>query len=267
MLLIDQIRANLDSSSEAELRFVDYVLAHPEVIYKTITEVLEESGASYGTVIRYCKKLGCSGYQDFKIRLAYESAITENNVKDDEGISNTEVYINQILNTARNLDPEKVEEIARSIIQARRILVVGLAGSFPMALELCYRLTRFGFNSIADSDEHMQAIRASAMNDEDILIAISFSGSTKGILDSATIAKKNKARVLAITNSLRSPLVELADYTILTALWEQALKAEVGSRIPFIFIIEELTSAITRLYPKAEQIIKQTSDSVSGKQI
>lgn len=271
MLLIDRIRATLESSSKAEKRFANYVLSHDDIIYKTITEVIEGSGAGYGTVIRYCKKIGCSGFQDFKIRLAFESSFINNEKKSrNEELFTSQLsaaYIKQITETARNLEPEKIEWVARTIIAANRILVVGVAGSYPTALELTYRLTRFGLNAISEADEHMQAIRASALGINDVLIVVSFSGSTKGILDTARNAKKAKAKIIAITNYLRSPLVEISDSYLLTALWEQALEAEIGSRIPFYFIVEILAAAISKFYPMAAEKVKQTSDSVSEKQL
>ena len=271
MYLLDQIRSMLDSSSEAEKKFARYVLAHEDVIYQSISEVIEDSGAGYGTVIRYCKKMGCSGFQDFKIRLAAESSLinqkSNDKKKEVEAGDLLEPYITHLRNTARILDQQQIIKVAKSIIEAQRILVIGAGGSYPTALELTYRLTRFGFCVVAEMDEHMQAIRASTLGKEDLLIVVSFSGSTKGILDTAQIAKNNRTKIVAITNYLRSPLVKLAEYYLLTAIWEQALDAEIVTRIPSNFIIDILTTTIVRNYPKAKQAIKDTSQGVSQKQI
>ena len=47
----------------AEKRVADYIRSDDEVIYRTITQVVRASGASYGSVDRLCKKLGYSGFQ------------------------------------------------------------------------------------------------------------------------------------------------------------------------------------------------------------
>ena len=277
MLLIDKIRSTLKSGTKVEQKLADYILNHADVIFETITDVINKSQVGYGTVVRYCKKLGCSGFQDFKIRLAFEASLVQDN---DFALSNrnkfemhdyassiSQKYIEQLLTTARNLESGTVDRITRAIIDATRILVVGVAGSLSAAVELVYRFTRLGFNAICESDDHMQAIRASNLDKADVLIVVSFTGSTKSILDAAKIEKKNGATIFAITNFLHSPLIELVDGYLWTALWEQALEAEIGSRIPFFFLIEVITAEICRIYPNALQEVKRTSDSVSGKQL
>ena len=58
----------------AELRVGDFFLAHPESALLSITEVVEKGGLGYGTIIRFCRKIGCRGFQDFKVLLGRELA-------------------------------------------------------------------------------------------------------------------------------------------------------------------------------------------------
>ena len=53
----------------------DHVLTHEDIIHQTITQMVNASGASYGSVDRFCKKMGYSGFQDFKIHLAEDLAL------------------------------------------------------------------------------------------------------------------------------------------------------------------------------------------------
>lgn len=73
MLLWDKIETQSNVFSSTEQKLISYIKKNPQIIFKTITEVIEESGVGYGTIIRFCKKIGCSGFQDFKIRLATEN--------------------------------------------------------------------------------------------------------------------------------------------------------------------------------------------------
>ena len=51
----------------------DYIIAHPsEVIEMPIAELAAQCEASQATVMRFCKKVGCTGFYQFKIRLAGE---------------------------------------------------------------------------------------------------------------------------------------------------------------------------------------------------
>lgn len=272
MLLLDQIRSTLASASKAEMRFASYVVDNPDVVYKSITEVMEESGASFGTVIRYCKKLGCSGFQDFKIRLATESSLIASSDQaisaSGDGIPEARDFVEQIVTTARNTDPKTLDAVTDALLAAPQILVVGVAGSFPTAAELAYRLVRLGLRPTAEADEHMQAIRASGLGKRDVLVVVSFSGSTKCILETATVARKAGATVVAMTNYLRSPLAKMADHCLLTMLREQVLEAEIGSRLPFYYLIEVLTETLlARGGAAVAKALRKTSESVAGKQI
>ena len=271
MLLTDQIRSTMDSLGTAEKKIAEYVLSHDNLIYKTINEVIDESGAGYGTVIRYCKKLGCSGFQDFKIRLAFEQG--SNHAQDHT--EKPHDVIREMLHRSfenlriveRNLKISHLEKVVEAILEAKKILVIGVAGSFPTALELTYRLVRFGFDAEGISDEHLQAIRASVLTSSDLLIAVSFSGATSGILHAMETARRSGATTVSITNFAKAPIVSLSDHVLFTATWEEALEAEVGTRLPFYFIIEVLTKLIIEKSDSAAQMVKRTFDSVSSKQI
>lgn len=46
-----------------------YVSKHKnQVMYMTIRELAEAAGVSTTTVLRFCKKMGCDGYSEFRIR-------------------------------------------------------------------------------------------------------------------------------------------------------------------------------------------------------
>lgn len=52
-----------------ELMVYNYVSKHKnQVMYMTIRELAEAAGVSTTTVLRFCKKMGCEGYSEFRIR-------------------------------------------------------------------------------------------------------------------------------------------------------------------------------------------------------
>jgi DNA-binding MurR/RpiR family transcriptional regulator len=94
---------------------------------------------------------------------------------------------------------------------------------------------------------------------------ISHSGSTKEILEAVRQAKQKGARIVSITNYSKSPLADLSDLVVSTGIWEQALQAEVGTRLPFYFLIELLCIRLLAVRPKGADYIQITSDSVSSR--
>lgn len=271
MFIKDNIDSQLNTFSKTEKQLAKYIRKTPDIIYKTINEVIEESKVGYGSVIRFCKKLDCSGFQDFKIRMASEGNQSSEKYNDNNpnliDLLHKQTMM-QLSITMRNINEHELVSIGSCIVSANKILVIGVAGSFPMAQEFTYRLLRLGFsNTIIESDEHMQAFRASQLGPKDILIVFSYSGATKGILGAAKLAKKNKTPIIAFTNFLKSSLIDLSNKHIVAAIHIPANEAEIGTRIPFYFIIEALTVLILNQSSKSKKALITSYNAVADKQI
>ena len=67
------MRGSYAHMTRMEKRIADYVSAHVStVMEQTISELAAAVGSSEITISRFCKKLGFSGLQSFKIALAAE---------------------------------------------------------------------------------------------------------------------------------------------------------------------------------------------------
>lgn len=271
MLLTDIIESQSNQFSATERKLVAYIRANPNIIFKTITEVIEESGVGYGSIIRFCKKIGCEGFQDFKIRLATENTGDQEKAEKEEDSllgKYRKMVFKQLDVTLRNTEDRNIVEVAETIMKARKIIILGFGGSFPMAEEFAYRLIRMGFDNVSlDADNHMQSYRVSLLNEEDAVFVFSFSGTTKEILDTVTVAKKMQAKIISFTNHVKSPLVKLSDLCLITAIRIPALEAELGTRLPFYFLIEVLTNYLYDTFQEVREALKITYDSVAKKQM
>ena len=63
----------LDEMTDSEKRVGSYFMEHPDAAQKSIGELIDVSGLGYGTVIRFCQKLGCRGFQEFKVLMARDA--------------------------------------------------------------------------------------------------------------------------------------------------------------------------------------------------
>ena len=100
------------SLNELEMSVYQYVLKHKEKAgYMKIRELAEEAHVSTTTVLRFCKKMGCGGYSEFKVQLKlYLSRQIE--PETDVDISNLADYLNRF----------KTEEYMRTIDRAVALL-------------------------------------------------------------------------------------------------------------------------------------------------
>jgi RpiR family transcriptional regulator, carbohydrate utilization regulator len=266
MTVYDTIRTRMNELTASEAAFADYALKREDLIYKSITLASEESGIGYGTIVRFTQKLGFSGFQDFKIHLAVEAGKGAPADEGSDWLEKSGELSARTMGTAiRALGEERLREAAEALAKARSILIAAVAGSFPVAMELAYRLSRLGLAAWAEQDSHLQMIRASLLGPSDLLFAISSSGSTKEILECAALSRDNGSRVLSLTNFAKSPLADRSDIVLNTAVREDALEAEIGTKLPFFFAVELLASLLVRIVPGAGESIRKSSNSVASR--
>ena len=67
------IKERYDDLSAKEKQIADFILEHPrESVNPSIEELAERIGISESTMVRFARKLGYSGYQRFRIALAWK---------------------------------------------------------------------------------------------------------------------------------------------------------------------------------------------------
>jgi DNA-binding MurR/RpiR family transcriptional regulator len=94
------------------------------------------------------------------------------------------------------------------------------------------------------------AISAALLGREDVLLAISHSGCTQGILAPARVAKDSGARVLAITSNPLAPLSRMADLVLLTAGREMTAAPDyLAAILSQISIIDSLATLLQQARP------------------
>ena len=129
-----------------------------------------------------------------------------------------------------------VEEVLQG---ARRIAIFGVGASGAIASDLQHKLQRLDLNAQAYVDSHLQALSAAYLTEEDVVLAISHSGSSRVVVDNVRIAKENGAKVITLTNIGRSPLSKLADISLFTASQETKFRIlAISSRIAELTILD-----------------------------
>lgn len=109
------------------------------------------------------------------------------------------------------LDMERVEKLIQMILDSkdRKIFVVGVGRSGFVGRAFALRLMNLGFNVY-----FLGETITPAAEKEDLVIAISGSGTTKFALTATSTAKEIGAKVAAITSYPESPLGEIADLVV-----------------------------------------------------
>lgn len=221
------LRAQLlyDEMGRSEKRIADWLLKQPDGVFPlTITEFAKACDSSEATVVRFSRRLGFAGFQDFKISLAQESSAgAKVSSKIEEQDSCYEIF-QKICNdaylslerTKKAIPPKRLDEAAEALSGANKIVLIGLGASAAVAQDMANKLLRAGCNAIAYSDTHMQAIAVSFLGEGDVLVGISHSGASKDIVESMRSARLGGVTTICITGTEKSPILKQSDIRILT---------------------------------------------------
>ena len=262
--LLLRLRQGVDGYSRTQQKLGEFVLSDPaKVVYLTITELARESDTSEASVTRLCRALGCKGYNEFKMALALDlqqGLPVEHSGDEIDNVVNESVQALQ--DTAKLLDRTLLESAALALHQAQSVQIYGVAASAILGEYLHYKLLRLGKPAQLFSDMHRAAMNATTLNKDTLVVAISSSGSTRDLLHVVKLARKQGVRVLALSNTPRSPLASLSDIQLVAAKPEGPLSAgALNAKVGVMLLVELLTMSLIALDEKYSDVSQQTASA------
>ena len=263
-----QIKLLYDKMGKAEKRIADWIFENPgKIISLSIIELAEQCECGEATIVRFAKRLNLNGFQELKFLLAAESGGSPASTHIAEADTPFDIYqkvCNDIYlsleKTKESLKEDLLKQAAEKLCVADKIVIFGLGNSSAIALDASHKFMRAGLNAIAYTDNHMQAIAASHLKENDIAIGISHSGSSKDIVEALKIAKEHNATTIAITNSGKSHILKQSDIVLATASEETKYNVlALNSRIAQLAIIDTLYFYV--VYHRSEGTLKSIQET------
>jgi DNA-binding MurR/RpiR family transcriptional regulator len=253
--VLARIRIRQASLGPSTRSIAGFVLENPsQVVGMSVTELAEATGASDGSVINFCRQLGLSGFQQFKLSLAQETVKPVQFIHEDLQPSDDTAAvcrkmfsagIQALRDTLSVLDPDAVASAVKAIKAAERIEIYGIGSSAPIAEDAQYRMLRIGLNVKVVTDSHIQAISASLTGPKVVVLTISHSGATHETLASTRLAKEAGATTIVVTNFANSPIQAFADIKLFTMSRETKFRTEaMTSRIAQLCVLDALVAGI-----------------------
>lgn len=278
---IGRVRSRLESLHATlpptSARIARYILDHADdVVHMSVTEVAEQCKASEGAVIKLCKQVGATGFQQLKISLAQDLVrptefIHEDLQRDDDVATVVQKIfhsgVNALTDTLAVLDPAAMARAVRLLLDAERIELYGIGSAAPIVEDAYYRMLRIGLNAKVVVDSHIQAISASLCGPEVTVLTVSHSGSTVETVTAQRLAKEAGAHTLCITNLGRSPIQKYSDVILSTNARETKFRTEaMTSRIAQLCIVDALIACLALAnHDEAVAAIQHTFDVLSEK--
>ncbi|HCO49374.1 MAG TPA: MurR/RpiR family transcriptional regulator [Spirochaetaceae bacterium] len=238
-----------NSFSDKEKVVADFILSHSsEAVHPSIEELAARIGVSVSTLLRFVKKLGYGGYQQFRIALATETLAPESRYY-EIAFSDPKDAVATAFSAARSaldmteklLDRRTIGEVAHIVCNVPVFYIFGIGGSGIVARDALHKLIRTGIHCLAAEDFHIQLMLASQATARDLALVISNTGANKDSLAIVEVLKKAGCRIAAITTYPRSPLARVADYLLISAAPGASIISEAFSaRIAHLAIVDAL---------------------------
>lgn len=263
-----QIQSLTPSFTKSEQKVASIVLQQTDsVIYYSVIDLAEKAGVGETTVLRFCRKIGFRGYQEFKLALAQELVTPAKNLHGEVGEHDTPDIIAQkvtatnhqaISDTSALLDGEQIERCVELLQKAGTIHFYGVGTSAVTAQDAKYAFMRIGLRVDAMSESHLQAMAAATLGPGDVAIGLSVSGSTKDTIDSLKVAKQAGATTICMTHYRRSPITNVADMTLLTAAQEGPLQGgSLAAKIAQLHVLDVICTTLAMLTKEKALLYKE----------
>ena len=169
--------------------------------------------------------------------------------------------ISEILNVRSQIDQDVLESAIEALANAKRVEVYAFGGSAPVAMDAQHKFFRLKISSSFISDPHIQLMSANSLSKNDIVLAISQSGTTSALIDSVKIVRKSGVKVIGIMPE-NSPLANICDYPISINVGDNyRITKPHTSRIAYTAVIDVMTMGIAQLKPEAQEHLYNIVDS------
>lgn len=238
MFEVEQIKA----LNELELEVYRYVIKNKErVQYMRIRELADEVHVSTSTILRFCKKVDCDGYAEFKIMLKqFNNMYTKKEAKND--ITETMDFFKKI--SSRQYE-DMFLQLADKILEAKSVIFIGSGMSGIVAKYGARFFSSVGKFSLYVDEPHYPT--RSTLFENALVIVFSVSGESRDTIGHVMRFKERNCQILSVTNSENCTLARLSDYNI--PYYVTSIKIEeydITTQLPAICIIEQLGRELSR---------------------
>ena len=206
----------IQSLNDLELSVFNYVIEHADqVLGMRIRDLANNAHVSTTTVLRFCNKFGCEGYNEFKFRL---NEFLKKNKRIALGPNDISMidYFSELNNEKFNATISKMSEI---IVQAEHVIFFGIGTSGILGEYGARLFSGFGKYSLFIKDPFFPIPETHLP--QTVLIVFSVSGETQEVITQVSAYKQHHCTVISITNTKNSTLERISDLSIINNCIEE----------------------------------------------
>lgn len=250
---LDQMQSYYDDFTKTDKDIAVYILNHSQTAATISTDDLAKTiHVSKSALSRFAKRIGYSGFIEFRYTLS-RFIVSENAVggtADENGDALHTIigsYQNYLTQMEEHCDARMIQKIAKAVVRADNIKIVGLNRTFNSALQMKQRLGRMGFDSEAINDLITLADATAIVGKKDLVILFTIHDS--GHYDRYVKQCEEKGcHVICITMMQDLPYKKLCDtYVVLPRISRDSKLSFLDDQPLFMIYIEVLLAEIAKL--------------------
>lgn len=280
--VFELISNNYYELTASEKKIADYIIADPEHVQQSgISDLAEACGTAMATVSRFSRKLGFDGFNAMRIAIAQAVStksgsaelltgkITMEDSFEDECKKIQTADLAVITQTYELIDQEIYETAIRMLLNAKKVVCMGQGGSVIIAMEAAHLFSTVSGKFSCVQDNHMQVITISNMDENDVLIYFSYSGSVRDMMENFALARARGVKTILLTRFPKSPGAKMADVVLQCGSSESPLQlGSIPARISQLFMLDVLFSEYCRRdYDAARESRRRIATAISEKHV
>lgn len=278
LLIGSRIKALYETLSPSDKMISDYILANEETLQGlTTTSLAKNTGTSPATVVRFCRRLGFSGFSELKFSLLKEQLapgeeLTKVLPGDSVGaIRQKVIAFNQRAVEALSLTMEDaaLDAAARLIAGASRFVIFSDGGSSASALCAYDVFSKLAIRCEYITDPFFQAMAVRQMGEKGVLLVVCHSGRSESVITGLRFAKECGVSTVGIIGSPHTPCAKHLDVQITTNFYAEEILSDLAvARVGEICAISVLHSIIASRYtPEQIQQSKRQIAALESKRV
>lgn len=208
------ISSNTDKLNKNELDILNFCMKDPHSIKNMkINDLAEKTYTSGASLVRFCKKLGFTGFAEFKASISLDLKNSEENISTKQRSISHNLF--KDINKSIDLINENVlDDILEMLHKANKIDFFGEGSSRIVCSEVAKKFRTIGKTAFNYDDNSMMYISAGSLTENDVVFAVSISGETSQVLKALTIAKAKGAKIISLTDISNNTQSKLSDKSL-----------------------------------------------------
>lgn len=252
--ILKGLEDNLEEFSRSDKKLATLVLQSPEpVTQMSLATFAQAADVSQPTAIRFCRKLGCEGFHEFRIRVAQAVAKgapylhREIEQGDELATVASKIFassIDTLQLIGQQLDLSVIEAAVECIAAARRIELIATGLSSVAAIDAHQKFMRLGVPTIWHADGHLQRMSVATLRPGDVAIAFSYTGEIRDVLRTCEMALERGASLVVMTRT-GSAIAKVATHAIaIDTLEDTFVYAPMTTRLAHLAVVDVLATAV-----------------------